>query len=126
MCDIEKDLLEFNKSKTCKGGLSTVCRTCHSDLCKQWRINNKEQAAQYKRKYNYNLTEKQYQQLLTDHDNICAICLKDYDKTLHIDHDHGTMVIRGLLCSNCNTGLGLFKDDPILLSRASIYLESTS
>lgn len=58
------------------------------------------------------------------HDSIkeCQIC-KSSDKMFHIDHDHRTMKIRGLLCSICNRGLGYFKDSPELLRKAANYLE---
>lgn len=61
----------------------------------------------------------------------CGICrrtltnnvLNDEEKlTLHVDHNHKSGEVRGLLCSNCNTGLGLFKDDPRRLKRAIRYL----
>lgn len=55
-------------------------------------------------------------------ENACAIC-KGTTSTLCIDHDHSSGVVRGLLCSNCNTGIGLFKDDPTRLSNAIAYLE---
>lgn len=45
---------------------------------------------------------------------------------LHIDHDHATGRVRGVLCANCNTSLGLMKDDPSLLRRAADYLEAGS
>ncbi len=42
---------------------------------------------------------------------------------LHVDHCHTTGKVRGMLCSDCNTGLGKFKDGPALLRRAAEYLE---
>ena len=58
--------------------------------------------------------------------NRCEICRNPpTGKILHVDHDHKTGKFRGLLCSNCNTGIGLLKDDPDLLIRAAAYLKNS-
>lgn len=50
----------------------------------------------------------------------CAICVvKD---ATHVDHDHVTGKVRALLCATCNTGLGMFSDNPDILSNAAGYL----
>lgn len=55
---------------------------------------------------------------------VCAICKeKPKNGRLAIDHLHGTDKVRGLLCSPCNTALGLFKDDPERLAAAIEYLK---
>lgn len=51
----------------------------------------------------------------------CAIC-GESEKRLVVDHCHNTNVIRGALCVNCNSGLGMFQDDPELLLAAIEYL----
>lgn len=54
----------------------------------------------------------------------CAICSTPFDEDRpHVDHDHESGKVRGLLCSLCNPGLGFFKDDPELLEAAVRYLD---
>lgn len=63
-------------------------------------------------------------QLVADQDNKCGICdeeFSDYSQ-VHIDHDHDTGVVRGLLCKQHNRGLGFFKDDAALLLRAAAWI----
>ena len=60
-------------------------------------------------------------------DHKCAICgspeMNTKNKVLCVDHNHNTGNIRALLCSSCNTGLGNFKDNIILLQKAIQYLK---
>lgn len=59
--------------------------------------------------------------MLTDADGECSIC--EYPMTPPgVDHDHETGKVRGLICRKCNTGLGMFRDDPLILERAANYL----
>lgn len=73
----------------------------------------------------YNITVEQYEQMLITQNGVCAICRRQElnGKRLSVDHDHGTKIVRGLLCQFHNMGLGLFQDDPALLRAAADYLE---
>lgn len=51
----------------------------------------------------------------------CVLCGKT--EYLHIDHDHHTGKVRGMLCISCNTGIGKLGEDPTMLRRAADYLE---
>lgn len=69
----------------------------------------------------YGITLKQYKDLKSKQNDKCLIC--NEIKKLHIDHDHLTGKIRGLLCGNCNRGIGLFKDNVKFLENAIYYLK---
>lgn len=66
--------------------------------------------------------------MLEEQGERCKICGEESGCTrrnaLHLDHDHATGELRGLLCPRCNMGLGHFKDNPKLLRAAAAYLES--
>lgn len=79
----------------------------------------------YKTRYRYkkyNTDEKSILKLLKSQKNKCCICQKVITDTFHVDHNHKTQEIRGLLCHNCNLGLGKFKDRIDLLSKAIVFL----
>jgi hypothetical protein len=73
----------------------------------------------------YGLTSEDFNDLLVSQGGVCAICYGDgssHKRGLVVDHAHETGTIRGILCSQCNVGLGYFRDDLTLLLRASGYL----
>jgi Recombination endonuclease VII len=71
----------------------------------------------------YGLTNADFEALRQTQDGKCGICYRDLP--LAVDHDHATGVVRGLLCSNCNIGIGNLQDDPRLLLSALNYLDQT-
>lgn len=74
----------------------------------------------YEIKKKYGLTPLQLSQMRAAQWNKCAICKQP--AALVVDHDHATGKVRGLLCSGCNSGLGMFRDDFSLLWAAADYL----
>lgn len=72
----------------------------------------------------YGITLSDYVEILKKQNHVCAICGGiDENKRLAIDHCHVTEEIRGLLCSKCNLGLGLFRDNIRNLKNAIEYLK---
>lgn len=72
----------------------------------------------------YRVPVEQYDEMLAQQNGVCWVCLEppDASQRLHLDHDHVTGHIRGLLCRMCNVGIGYFRDRPDLLLRAAQYL----
>ena len=71
------------------------------------------------------MTPDDFNVLLKKQNSVCAVCRTTKPSgrgTWHVDHDHTTGKIRGLLCHKCNTGIGLFNDNPQLLQQAKEYL----
>jgi hypothetical protein len=105
-CHKTKPESEFYK-KDRSGRLDRTCKVCR--IIRQ-------------REKNLGVTQEDYLAMYKKQEGRCGICRsrlysKRY-KAFAVDHCHDTGRIRGLLCTNCNTGLGLFKDDPIALQRA--------
>lgn len=85
----------------------------------------REREQNLRRKYGFG--EDGYKQLAEKQNGVCAICknppTRGRSGKLHIDHDHSTGAIRGLLCGLCNTSLGGFGDNAEILRSAIMYLE---
>lgn len=104
-CKETKPAAAFLLNRKTRDGLQYGCYTCHRDR-------------------RYGLESGEYDRLMKEQDGKCAICrqLCPRQMELSVDHDHITGRVRGLLCQNCNAGLGMFKDDPSLLARAISYV----
>lgn len=98
------------------------------DKAREWQATHKDRDNQrkfaYNLKRNYGLSYETYCEMELKQDGKCAICNKPPYRNLDVDHNHETGKIRKLLCSNCNTALGLLKDDTELFTKAIEYLKS--
>lgn len=139
-----KERIELNALITCKrckvsyenkffikSELKKTSSTCKK--CQRKYYDNYENNVSISRKFTY--TRTQYNQLWEKQKGLCAICglpesSKENGKTRRLSTDHchyiqektGRTIVRGLLCTQCNTGLGRFKDDPHLLLKAADYI----
>lgn len=71
----------------------------------------------------YGLTREQHDELLARQGNTCAICALPMER-IHIDHDHATGEVRGLLCPKCNQAIGLLQDSADIALAAAHYLKN--
>ena len=131
--------LHRNEYRKNNPDINKASRNRESISVKQDRINNPNKWSKIYKKNNhsmkvrgkgsYRLTEEQYNQLMIKQNGLCAICKqKNYMKGLEIglcvDHCHNTGKVRGLLCHNCNVGIGNLKDNILTLESAIIYLKN--
>lgn len=120
----------FHKNKATKDGLHTICKSCNGLKSLKWKKDNPERAKDrdYQRKYGISYAE--YGVFLALQKGGCAICSTPFEEALRgvlfVDHCHTTGRVRGLLCQNCNTAIGLLKDSPLLCTKAAEYLLSST
>jgi len=118
-CGENKPLDNFHKNGSGKYGVSQRCKPCMNNFARNNRKEN--HSLYYARKYHTtpDIIDNVLKRVVCD---ICGSQPKE-SKRHSIDHCHITGVIRGLLCDDCNIGLGKFKDNPTLLEKAKEYLE---
>ena len=135
VCKEEKDTSAFHKAGNKKRGYQFSCKVCkinkreerkasmsHAD----WALINRRNWLRTE----YGLSLEDYGQMLKKQDHKCAICKTDetdvFKQVLYVDHCHNTGKIRGLLCMQCNAGLGKFKDSLDMLEAAKDYLKKAT
>ena len=132
-CAETKPLTGFAQRARAGDGRSSWCLACLAAYGRQRYAEKKDQIAERWRETRYGVTPARWEQLLSEQGHACAICRTDTpggQGAWHIDHDHAccpagkacVTCVRGLLCHNCNTGLGRFADDPTRLRAAIDYL----
>lgn len=106
-------------------------RAYQREYQKKWRAKNPNKARSKNLRYNFGISTKQYETLLLSQRGVCAICQQPETarakngkvKRLAVDHDHKTGRIRGLLCNNCNIGIGAFGDNDEHMRSAVAYIQ---
>jgi len=129
VCGETKPLDDFHKDTRRVDGLTDECRPCKKKMARTQHVLR-----------TYGVTQEQYDALYAAQEGVCAICGSDgramvadndlrgraprHMPLLFVDHDHATNTTRGLLCNDCNIGLGMFRDNPIILRTAIAYLKN--
>ena len=99
-------------------------REKHNQAARKYNRNNPEKRREAHRKNLYGISEIEIKKIYERQNGICKIC--GIKEAKHFDHCHKTGTWRGLLCGTCNLGLGLFKDNPLILMRAAKYIEENT
>ncbi len=113
----------FPRNKGTSTGRAPYCKPCHNARGKESRERLYGGSGHYHRRYRYGLEDGEFDEMLLDQGDLCAICQENPAE--HVDHDHETGEVRGLTCFNCNVGLGNFRDRVDIMRKAIDYLERT-
>lgn len=138
-CKNDVPLNGYYKNKNNKDGLDYSCKSCrkssfskyHSDNLEsrkeyqqKWRDSNKEKIKESFIKYRYKVTIEEVNSIFENQGMCCAICGTDTPtkKGWCIDHCHNTGLVRGVLCSKCNTAIGLLDENIDTMTSAIEYI----
>ena len=144
ICKEYKDISNFQPS-------GYQCRSCKNEKQKDYWASlpieirrTRQMSSEYQKKYaaknpekikllsrsgelrrNFGLSMQDYEDMLKIQNGVCAICQQkcNTENNLAVDHDHNSGKVRGLLCKNCNTAIGLLKENTDTLKKAFNYLE---
>lgn len=141
-CGKTKALAEFSANKAAKDGLNYYCRPCHSLITKAYKSSHPEEMKvsaklsrdkgrekrwAYQIQKDYGCTVENYNRMFTEQEGRCLGCNRhqsEFTQRLHVDHNHSTGLIRGLLCKGCNLTLGNAKDSIQTLESLIAYLKA--
>lgn len=117
-CKKEKHVSCFYRARRFKSGFVYQCKECSRSVKSKLIKRNSELRSKY------GISVHTYNSMLKEQDGKCAICKRicESGRRLAVDHSHNEGRVRGLLCSKCNRAIGLFRDDPAIMSNALDYL----
>lgn len=120
-CKRDKPPEDFPRNRRTKSGRHCYCKPCHNQQVRD-SVAKAGGSRKYHMKRRYGLTPEEFDALVAEQGFLCPICLKR--PAVHVDHDHRTGRVRGILCEMCNGGLGQFRDNPSTIENAIAYLEN--
>lgn len=123
-CEVVKTLTDFPRNRSDSTGYATYCKPCHNARGKNAKLRLDGGTREYRLRRRYGIGDKEFVDLLAEQGGLCAIC--GAANPQHLDHDHHTGWVRGILCFNCNGGLGQFRDNAAFLAKAITYLRGST
>jgi NMD protein affecting ribosome stability and mRNA decay len=109
-CGAVKPHSDWSRNRSSSDGFAVYCKECKA---------RRDRLRYFKRQYD--LTPDEVGTMVSEQFGICPICLSPGPQ--HVDHDHVTGQVRGVLCFTCNAALGQLRDSPAIARRAARYLE---
>lgn len=135
-CREVKPRTEFYRHSVYRGKvyLAPECKECVKKRTRAYALANPDRARASSRRHARKIagvfiTDEAVFDLWVSQGSVCAICCKPIEalaKTTHLDHDHATGKVRGVLCHRCNRAIGFFNESPELLERAADYIRAAT
>lgn len=142
-CNERKPLAAFHRDRGRPDGRVYRCKKCvrqhqietgYTDKIREARIayyyahhedskRKSREQARLRNFRNYGITPERFGQMVAEQGGRCFLCSRE--APLMVDHCHRTNTVRRLLCRQCNSGIGLLRDDPELLKRAIDYINGS-
>jgi Recombination endonuclease VII len=120
-CQQQKPLTAFGRNRSRPDGLTSYCQPCHNAKSLEAHVRNSGSSRDHHLERRYGTTGAQVDALVVAQGGLCR------ERVLqHVDHDHSSRAVRGVLCSGCNQGLGNFRDSAASLRAAAYYVERTT
>lgn len=119
-CGIDKQVDEFPRNRRSKTGRGSYCKPCHNARTRASIRLLHGDTRHYHYRQRYGIGRDDIERMKESQGGMCAICRRG--EATQVDHDHRTGKVRGILCPNCNAGLGALRDDPRLIYQAVDYL----
>ena len=121
-CREHKPLEEFPRKRNSKDGRHAYCKPCHNARGYETRQRLYGGSRRYHLTRRYGISAAEVERLIAEQGGICAICR--VKPAAHVDHNHQTGQVRGILCFGCNGGLGQFQDNTEWMGRAILYVQA--
>jgi hypothetical protein len=119
-CQQELPIDAFGSNRSSRDGRAAYCRPCHNAVGLENKRRLYGSTRDYHLRRRYGLTSADVDAMVEAQGGTCAVCP---GKPEHVDHDHETGQVRGILCFNCNQSLGNVRDDPNVLRGLARYLD---
>ncbi len=127
-CGRHMPVFLFGKDVSKKDGLNPLCKPCSVERGKKYyaKYQASGKARWYKLQRKFGVSQEDYEAMWEAQGKCCAICKTTEPRgrgDFHLDHNHETNEARGILCAECNVGIGKLLDSPKVLKSALAYLE---
>jgi hypothetical protein len=119
-CRRAKPLTDFPRNRSNRDGYATYCKPCHNKKGRDTYVRLYGSTREYHLRHRYGIGQVEVDAMFAAQGGLCAACRHDEPK--HVDHDHATGQVRGMLCFLCNQALGNVRDDVARLQGLIDYL----